>query len=75
MAITFSDDFRELSGNYGILANIVKGECFVGSAWGGEFCAEVCICKDILFSLNCNRRAFLFSKALSDIYLDSYVVS
>lgn len=41
--ITFSDDYRELRGslNFGILANVKAGHCFLKSAWGGEICAEM----------------------------------
>lgn len=35
--IKFRDNFAEVNGNHGILANVKGGECFKASTWGADF--------------------------------------
>ena len=36
-AISFTDNYREISSPYGILGNVKGGSCFVKESWGSEF--------------------------------------
>ena len=39
--ITFSDDYNELKGEFGILKAVKDGGCFKASEWGGAICDEL----------------------------------